>query len=63
MKLIKQGQPLLLPGRRLPDEEDKEWYKTKEATLRVYFSARGEWQRCEDLHGKLITERPTPRPT
>jgi hypothetical protein len=63
MKLIKQGQPLILPGRRLPDEEDTEWYKTKEATLRVYFSTLGEWQRCEDLHGKLITERPTPRPT
>lgn len=62
MALIQRGQPLLLPGRRQPDEEDTEWYKTKEATLRVYFAPRGEWLRCEDLHGKLIAERTTSHP-
>ncbi len=60
MGLIRQGQPLLLPGRRQPDEENSEWIKPREATLRIYFSPEGEWLRCEDLHGKPVTERPVP---
>jgi hypothetical protein len=57
MDLIQHGQPLLLPGRRQSDEVDTVWSKTREATLRVYFSPQGDWLRCEDLRGKLISER------
>jgi len=57
MDLIQHGQPLLLPGRRQSDEEETEWTKTREATLRAFFSPQGDWLRCEDLRGKLIVER------
>ena len=57
MELIHREQPLLLPGRLQPDDEETGWFKTKEATLRVYFTPQGEWMRCEDLRGKLISER------
>ncbi len=55
LNMLQRGQPLVLPGRLETDERG--WARTREATLRVYFTPEGEWLRCEDLRGKLVTER------
>ena len=56
-KLIKQGQPLVLPGRLRPAEA---LVRRDEETLRVWFSPQGEWARCEDTKGHVLSERQQP---
>ena len=53
--LIRQGQPLVLPGRQ--QSADLGWDRMKEATLRIFFTPQGEWLRCEDTKGHMISQR------
>jgi RNase_H superfamily len=53
--IIRQDRPLVLPGRQ--QSADLGWDRMNEATLRIFFTPQGEWTRCEDMKGHMITQR------
>jgi hypothetical protein len=55
LHMVAGGQPLMLPGRLQPGENG--WFKTSEATLRLWFRPDGRWLRCEELRGRVLRER------